>query len=123
MYLIDKHVKREFNSYQGGGPTGEGGIGRPGEYIEGIKLERDAKGRLKTVRGWEYLTYELTYSQKGLLERVDVTHNLTGKHLQIRLIYDNKNLLIEVEPEILNNGSGEPGKIDIPNVTEDYYDV
>jgi hypothetical protein len=122
MYLIDKNVKRHFNAMNGG-PTGEGGNKKPGEYIEGIRLERDAKGRLKTVTGWEYLKYDLTYATNGILEKVDVVHQLTGKHLQIRLIYDAKNWLIEVEPEILNEGTGEPGLIDLPNVNDDYYDT
>lgn len=116
MYLIDKHVKRAFNDFTGG----ENGNGK--DYIEGVRLERDSKGRLKTVTGWEYLTYELTYKPNSLLERVDVTHSLTGKHLQIRLYFDDRNLLVEVEPEILNEGTGDPGKINLPNVLEDYYE-
>lgn len=121
VYLIQKYVKREFNSYYGG-PTGQSGAGK-GDYIEGITLQRDDKGRLQTVTGWEYIKYELTYRNDGLLDKVDAIHMITGKHLQIRLIYDNKKLLVEVEPQIMDEGTGDPGRIDLPNVLDDYYDV
>lgn len=119
MYLIQKQIKREFNA-RGGGSTGEGGSSAPGDYIEPIRLYRDTRGRLNKVEGWEYIDTELTYGENGLLDKVDVKHRLTGKHLQITLKYDDKRLLEEVIPEILNAGSGEAGRINVPNVIEDY---
>lgn len=121
MYLIDKNVKRHFNAMEGG-PTGDGGKSADGGYIEGVKLNRDNKGRLVHVEGWEYLDYHLTYD-KNILSYVDVIHRLTGKHLRITLLFDDKNLLVEVEPELLDPGTGEPGQINIPSVTEDYNDI
>lgn len=115
MYLIDSSIKRHFNAEHGPSAGGSGET----HYIEGIKLNRDSRGRLSSVEGWEYIDYELTYSPRGILDIVDVRHRLTEKHLQIRLIYDDKMLLIEVEPEIMNPGTGDPGKMNVPNVTED----
>lgn len=120
MYLIDKNVKRHFNAANGG-PTGEGGTGSTNkQYVEPIKLHRDTRGRLSMVEGWEYLDIELTYATNGLLDKVDVKHRLTGKHLQITLKYDGRRLLDEVIPELIDEGTGDPGKIDVPSVIEDY---
>lgn len=118
MYLINNSIKRHFNA---NGGSGDAGTGK--RYIEGVTLSRDSRGRLKSVNGWEYIDYELNYSVRGLLESVDIKHRLTEKHLQIRLIYDDKQLLIEVEPEIMNPGNGDPGKMDVDDVTEDYNQV
>lgn len=117
MYLIDKAVTRHF-----GDSMGDYGNGK-GEYIEGMRLIRDDKKRLKSVEGWEHLDYNLTYTPKGMLDKVDIIHKVTGKHVQIRLIFDAQNLLIEVEPELMSAGSGDPGYIDVPNVTPDYNDT
>ena len=124
-YMIEKQVRRVF-SEENGGPIGDGdGSLQAKEYIEGIKLERDARGRLATVTGWEYIKYTLNFANggamNGLLQSVDVVHQITGKHLNIELVYDDKRLLVEVRPKILDDGTGLPGKIDVPNVTTDYY--
>jgi hypothetical protein len=121
MYLIEKYMKRQINAGNGG-PTGE--TGSPflqKQYIEGYRLERDAKGRLYRVEGWEYIDITLNFAPDGLLESVDAVNKLTGKHLQIRLIYDSKKLLVEVEPEIIDAGTGEQTAIDLPDVFDDYY--
>lgn len=116
MYMIEQHVRREFNDLNGG-PTGEkDSVLEHKEYIEGIKLHRDGKGRLQMVEGWFYLDYELSYNDKGLLSTVDARHKLTGKHLRISLLYDDKNILQEVDPEIISEGSGSPGKMNLPDV-------
>lgn len=117
MYLINKQIKRHFNVVNGG-HTGEGGLGK--EYLEPIKLVRDQRGRLSSVEGWEYIDYFLDYRQDGLLDFVDVIHRITGKQLRISLKYDDKFMLTEVIPEILEEGEGDAGKIDVPNVIEDY---
>lgn len=114
MYLIDKSIKKHFNSEHGGE--------KEGEYIEGMQLVRDSTGRLQNVIGWEYLDYNLSYKPNGLLDKVDIIQKITGKHVQIRLIFDANNLLIEVEPELMNAGVGDPGYINAPNVTPDYHD-
>lgn len=121
MYLIKKHMKRKINA-AAGGPTGEEGSPfYQKQYIEGYVLERDAKGRVYHVEGWEYIDIALNFADNGLLESVDAVNKLTGKHLQIRLIYDDKKLLIEVQPEIIDEGTGEQTVIDLPNVLNDYY--
>lgn len=117
MYMIDKQVKRHFNAYLGGS-TREGNKFK--QYVEPVKLIRDEKGRLATVEGWEYIDYNLNYGDDGILNTVDVTHRLTGKHLQITLKYNDKYLLEEVIPEIIEEGDGDPGSMDVPNVIEDY---
>jgi hypothetical protein len=119
MYLIDKNVKRHFNKATGGSTSDSNGTLGNKQFIEPITLSRDSRGRLNKVDGYEYLTYELTYKDNGLLEVVDVTHKLTGKHLQITLEYDSRRLLTGVTPVIVDEGNGDPGEINIPDVIAD----
>lgn len=116
MYLMKQFMKR-----QDGGPGGEGSAaGPPKDFIEPIELHRNDKGMLEHVEGWSYVDTHLTYSDRGVLDYVDIKHRLTGKHLKIQLIYNDKLMLQKVIPEILDTGLGEPGEINIPDVIADY---
>lgn len=118
MYMIDREVKRAFSRAEGG--TDDSNVKPRKEYIEPIKLSRDSRGRLTSVEGWEHVDAELKYSANGILDHVIVTQRLTEKQLKINLVYDERKLLQEVIPEILEEGSGDPGYIDIPSVIPDY---
>lgn len=115
MYILDNYFKRETRG--NGGPNGEM-VSKQDDtnYIEGVQLERDRSGRVTAVRGWEYVDYDLKFGRGGRLESVFVTHKLTGRHLQIKLHYNDRHQLEEVEPIMLSEGSGQPGKINIPKV-------
>lgn len=117
--MIDKQVKRHFNA-AAGGTTGDGNTKSQVNVIEPIKLHRDSRGRLNLVEGWEYIDIALDYASNGLLKKVDVTHKVTGKHLQLTLVYTSTRLLEEVIPEIMDPGEGEAGEIDVPNVIDSY---
>lgn len=117
MYLINQNIKRHFNA----NPPGSGDSSHEKNYIEGCTISRDHYGRVTSVSGWEYIEHTISYNNRGIIDMVDIKHLITGKHLQIRLMYDDKNWLIEVEPEIMDEGTGEAGKINVPDVTEDYH--
>lgn len=113
MYLIEKSIKKHFGD--GNGPNTA-----VTETIEPVTLHRDPKGRLVQVEGWEYLDVDLTYGSKGILEVVDIVHRITAKHLRITLEYDEKLMLENVIPEIIEQGLGDPGEINLPDVISSY---
>lgn len=99
MYMIKRFAKRQYNKAQAGYDLE--GL----DMMEGITLHRDAQMRLEQVEGDEVIDTDLVYLTNGMLDYVIVTNKVTQAQLQVNLIYEN-NLLVRVEPSVINEGSG-----------------
>ncbi|MGG4306731.1 hypothetical protein ABEW59_28885 [Bacillus wiedmannii] len=116
MYLMKGLIDREF--YSGGKPM-------PGDdpnnvfkegMTEGYTLIRDG-ARLSAVDGDKYLYYDLVFNDNGLLDKVILSHKITGKTMETQLIYNGKKQLERVQPRLLNKGNGMLSDLAIPDVS------
>ncbi|MEI4651776.1 hypothetical protein WAG28_28680 [Bacillus cereus] len=116
MYLMKGLIDREF--YSGGKPM-------PGDdpnnvfkegMTEGYTLIRDG-ARLSAVDGDKYLYYDLVFNDHGMLDKVLLSHKITGKMMEIQLIYNAKKQLERVQPRLLNKGNGMLSDLPIPDVS------
>lgn len=116
MYLMKGLIDREF--YNGGKPM-------PGDdpnnvfkegMTEGYTLIRDG-ARLSAVDGDKYLYYDLVFNEHGMLDKVILSHKITGKTMETQLIYNGKKQLERVQPRILNKGNGMLSDLAIPDVS------
>ncbi|SIQ42315.1 hypothetical protein SAMN05878494_1369 [Bacillus cereus] len=116
MYLMKGLIDREF--YSGGKPM-------PGDdpnnvfkegMTEGYTLIRDG-ARLSAVDGDKYLYYDLVFNDNGMLDKVILSHKITGKTMETQLIYNGKKQLERVQPRILNKGNGMLSDLAIPDVS------
>lgn len=116
MYLMKGLIDREF--YSGGKPM-------PGDdpnnvfkegMTEGYTLIRDG-ARLSAVDGDKYLYYDLVFNEHGMLDKVILSHKITGKTMETQLIYNGKKQLERVQPRILNKGNGMLSDLAIPDVS------
>ncbi|MFV8520922.1 hypothetical protein [Bacillus sp. SBS7] len=116
MYLMKGLIDREF--YSGGKPV-------PGDdpnnvfkegMTEGYTLIRDG-ARLSAVDGDKYLYYDLVFNDNGMLDKVILSHKITGKTMETQLIYNGKKQLERVQPRLLNKGNGMLSDLAIPDVS------
>ncbi|PEM50873.1 hypothetical protein [Bacillus wiedmannii] len=116
MYLMKGLIDREF--YSGGKPM-------PGDdpnnvfkegMTEGYTLIRDG-ACLSAVDGDKYLYYDLVFNDNGLLDKVILSHKITGKTMETQLIYNGKKQLERVQPRLLNKGNGMLSDLAIPDVS------
>ncbi|MBJ8115388.1 MULTISPECIES: hypothetical protein [Bacillus] len=116
MYLMKGLIDREF--YSGGKPM-------PGDdpnnvfkegMTEGYTLIRDG-ARLSAVDGDKYLYYDLVFNEHGMLDKVILSHKITGKTMETQLIYNGKKQLERVQPRLLNKGNGMLSDLAIPDVS------
>lgn len=116
MYLMKGLIDREF--YSGGKPM-------PGDdpnnvfkegMTEGYTLIRDG-ARLSAVDGDKYLYYDLVFNDNGMLDKVILSHKITGKTMETQLIYNGKKQLERVQPRLLNKGNGMLSDLAIPDVS------
>ncbi|MDA2124466.1 hypothetical protein CN556_04380 [Bacillus wiedmannii] len=116
MYLMKGLIDREF--YSGGKPM-------PGDdpnnvfkegMTEGYTLIRDG-ARLSAVDGDKYLYYDLVFNEHGMLDKVILSHKITGKTMETQLIYNGKKQLERVQPRLLNKGNGMLSDLPIPDVS------
>lgn len=116
MYLMKGLIDREF--YSGGKPM-------PGDdpnnvfkegMTEGYTLIRDG-ARLSAVDGDKYLYYDLVFNDNGMLDKVILSHKITGKTMETQLIYNGKKQLERVQPRLLNKGNGMLSDLPIPDVS------
>ncbi|EEM31548.1 hypothetical protein bthur0003_59670 [Bacillus thuringiensis serovar thuringiensis str. T01001] len=116
MYLMKGLIDRQI--YNGGKPM-------PGNdpndvfkesMTEGYTLIRDG-ARLSAVDGDKYLHYDLAFNSQGMLEKVLISHKVTGKEMEIQLIYNAQKQLERVQPRLLNKGNGILSDLPIPDVS------
>ncbi|MBY7115137.1 hypothetical protein ILT06_30500 [Bacillus sp. 17RED48] len=116
MYLMKGLIDREF--YSGGKPM-------PGDdpnnvfkegMTEGYTLIRNG-ARLSAVDGDKYLYYDLVFNDDGMLDKVILSHKITGKTMETQLIYNGKKQLERVQPRLLNKGNGMLSDLAIPDVS------
>lgn len=87
MYLMKGLIDRQI--YTGGKPmpgNDPNDVFKEG-MTEGYTLIRDG-ARLSAVDGDKYLHYDLAFNAHGMLEKVLVSHKVTGKEMEIQLIYN-----------------------------------
>ncbi|CAM4354466.1 hypothetical protein BAMA_15730 [Bacillus manliponensis] len=117
MYMMKELIDREVYA---------GGKQMPGDdpnntfektMMEGYTLIRDGSGRLDQVDGDKYLHYDLVFSSQGILDKVMLSHKVTGKQLEIQLIYNAQKQLERVQPRIINKGNGMLSDLPIPDVS------
>ncbi|AFU18089.1 hypothetical protein MC28_G356 (plasmid) [Bacillus thuringiensis MC28] len=116
MYLMKGLINREF--YSGGKPipgNDPNDVFKEG-MTEGYTLIRDGT-RLSAVDGDKYLHYDLAFNAHSMLEKVLVSHKVTGKEMEIQLIYNAQKQLERVQPRLLNKGSGILSDLTIPDVS------
>ncbi|MFY0127857.1 hypothetical protein ACRS52_06315 [Bacillus cytotoxicus] len=115
MYMMKGLIDREF--YSGGKPmpgNDPNDVFKEG-MTEGYTLIRDGS-RLSEVDGDKYLHYDLVFDKQGLLNKVLLSHKVTGKVMEIQLIYNTQKQLERVQPRILNKGNGMLSDLPIPDV-------
>ncbi|MBZ8124539.1 hypothetical protein [Bacillus thuringiensis] len=116
MYLMKGLIDREF--YSGGKPIpgNDPNDVFKGGMTEGYTLIRDG-ARLSAVDGDKYLHYDLAFNAHSMLEKVLVSHKVTGKEMEIQLIYNAQKQLERVQPRLLNKGNGILSDLTIPDVS------
>ncbi|EOQ31950.1 hypothetical protein KQ1_02088 [Bacillus cereus BAG3O-1] len=116
MYLMKGLIDREF--YSGGKPMPDddpNNVFKEG-MTEGYTLIRDG-ARLSAVDGDKYLYYDLVFNEHGMLDKVILSHKITGKTMETQLIYNGKKQLERVQPRLLNKGNGMLSDLAIPDVS------
>ncbi|EJR57235.1 MULTISPECIES: hypothetical protein [Bacillus cereus group] len=116
MYLMKGLIDREF--YSGGKPmpgNDPNDVFKEG-MTEGYTLVRDG-ARLSAVVGDKYLHYDLVFNGQALLEKVLISHKITGKKMEMQLIYNANKQLDRVQPRLINKGSGMLSDLPIPDVS------
>lgn len=83
---------------------------------EGYTLVRDG-ARLSAVDGDKYLHYDLVFNGQALLEKVIISHKITGKKMEMQLIYNTNKQLDRVQPRLINKGNGMLSDLPIPDVS------
>ncbi|MFV1458045.1 hypothetical protein VJ282_36530, partial [Bacillus mycoides] len=59
----------------------------------------------------------LVFNAQGMLEKVLVSHKVTGKEMELQLIYNAQKQLERVQPRLLNKGNGMLSDLPIPDVS------
>ncbi|MEI4710720.1 hypothetical protein WAG12_12205 [Bacillus cereus] len=116
MYLMKGLIDRQI--YNGGKPmpgNDPNDVFKEG-MTEGYTLIRDG-ARLSQVDGDKYLHYDLDFNNQGMLDKVILSHKITGKKMEIQLIYNAQKQLQRVQPRLLDKGSGILSDIPIPDVS------
>ncbi|KAB2382186.1 hypothetical protein CN544_24755 [Bacillus toyonensis] len=116
MYLMKGLIDRQI--YTGGKPmpgNDPNDVFKEG-MTEGYTLIRD-DARLSAVDGDKYLHYDLAFNSQGMLEKVLISHKVTGKEMEIQLIYNAQKQLERVQPRLLNKGNGILSDLPIPDVS------